>query len=164
MRAVLRWLHRGIEALAVIGVLAYGAAAAVTVADILGRQFGLAVIGVVDLVQLFVVAGAWLVIPWAFVSGAHVGVDYIIAALPDRAERAIRAAAALLAGALLALMLRYGIDAYELQAMMGDRSQQIGIPIGWFWLPLLAGQAIALVAILVVIAEAILGPQREVTT
>lgn len=164
MRAVLRWLHRGIEALAVIGVLAYGAAAAVTVADILGRQFGLAVIGVVDLVQLFVVAGAWLVIPWAFVSGAHVGVDYIIAALPDRAERTVRAAAALLAGALLALMLRYGIDAYELQAMMGDRSQQIGIPIGWFWLPLLAGQAIALVAILVVIAEAILGPQREVTT
>lgn len=142
----MRWLDRAIEALAALGVIAYGLAAIVTVADILGRVVGLAVAGVVDIVQLFVLAGAWFVIPWAFVAGAHVGVEFVVDALPAALGRLIRAFAALLAGGLLILMLRYGHDAFQTQKMLGDTSQQLGIPIMYFWWPVLIGQAAAVAA------------------
>lgn len=156
----MRWLDRLIEGLAVLGVAAFGAAALITVADIIGRQFGHAINGVVDLVQLFVTAGAWFVIPWAFVAGAHVGVEFIVAQMPRLSQRALAILAALLAGGVLVLMLRYGYDTFERRAMMGDRSQQLGIPIAWYWWPLLAGQAAAILAVLSVIVHLLRGNGR----
>lgn len=147
----MRWLDRLIEGLAMLGVAAFGAAALVTVADILGRQFGQAINGVVDLVQLFVTAGAWFVIPWTFVAGAHVGVDFLVARLRPWLARALAVIALLMAGAVLVLMLRYGFETFERRAMMGDRSQQLGIPIAWYWWPLLAGQGAAILAVCSVI-------------
>ena len=143
----MRWLDRAIEMLAMLGVGAYAAAALVTVADILGRRIGLPIDGVVDIVQLCVMTGAWFVIPWAFVAGAHVSVDFIQARMPATLGRLVQFLAALLAGALLLLMLRYGYDAASLQRMLGDRSQQLGIPIVWYWAPQLLGQAAAILAL-----------------
>jgi TRAP-type C4-dicarboxylate transport system permease small subunit len=147
----MRWLDRAIEALAILGVAAYAAAALVTVADIIGRRFGLPIDGVVDIVQLCVMAGAWFVIPWAFVAGAHVSVDFLQAKMPLAAGRAVEVLAALMAGGLLLLMLRYGYQAASVQRMLGDRSQQIGIPIVWYWGPQLLGQAASVVALLSVL-------------
>lgn len=157
----MRWLDRLIEALAVMGVAAFGAAAAVTVADIVGRQFGHAINGVVDLVQLFVTAGAWFVIPWAFVAGAHVGVDFVVDQMPPLSRRVLAILAALLAGGVLVLMFRYGYDTFARRSMMGDRSQQLGIPIAWYWWPLLAGQAAAILAVLSVIVHLVRGRTHE---
>jgi TRAP-type C4-dicarboxylate transport system permease small subunit len=147
----MRWLDRAIEALAILGVAAYAAAALVTVADIVGRRFGLPIDGVVDLVQLGVIAGAWFVIPWAFLAGSHVSVDFLQARMPDVAGRALEMLAALLAGGLLLLMLYYGYQAASVQRMLGDRSQQLGIPIVWYWAPQLLGQAAAVAALLSVL-------------
>jgi TRAP-type C4-dicarboxylate transport system permease small subunit len=147
----MRLSDRAIEILAALGVAAYAAAALVTVADILGRRFGAPVAGVVDLVQLFVTAGTWAVIPWAFVAGAHVAVEFLTARLPARARRVLAGISALLAAAILVLMLRYGWDAFAIQARLGDRSQQLGIPIAWYWWPLLAGQAACLLALVSVL-------------
>jgi TRAP-type C4-dicarboxylate transport system permease small subunit len=149
----MRLIERFIELLAALGVAAYAAAALVTVADIVGRRFGYAVNGVVDLVQLFVTAGTWFVIPWAFVAGAHVSVEIFIARLPRAARRALAATAALLAAGILVLMLRYGWAAFGIQSRLGDRSQQLGIPIAFYWWPLLAGQAACLLALACVLAR-----------
>ena len=119
------------------GFLAYGAAALVTVADVLARRVGLAVPGVVDLVQLLVLAGAWLVMPYAFWSGAHVLVDLLLGRIPERARLLLARASALLAALLLAPMLWKSWQTYGQQHLFGDRSQQIGIPTSWYWLPLL---------------------------
>ncbi|QIE54066.1 TRAP transporter small permease subunit [Pikeienuella piscinae] len=153
MRRVAHWLRRFLRAIAGLGVLAYALAALVTVADILGRQVGVPIDGVVDLVQLFVMAGAWLVMPYAFMAGAHVGVDFLVGALPAAPAAALRLIAATLAFTLLALMLWQGVLTYETRTMFGDRSQQLGIPIAWYWWPLLAGLALSLLGVALAGAE-----------
>lgn len=144
--AISHFLRRLITAVAGVGVLCYAAAALLTVADIIGSRFGLPIVGVIDLVQLFVLAGAWLVIPYAFVAGAHVGVDLVVDMLPTRWRRLIRALMSVVAVVLLSLILNECFKTYELKVLFGDRSQQLGIPITWYWLPLLAGVALSIVA------------------
>ena len=147
MRAVIRTGRVALSGLAALGVAAYACAALVTVADVIGRRVGLPIDGVVDLVQLAVMAGTWLVMPYAFMTGAHVGVDFLVTALPRRAAIALRGVAAAAAFALLALMLWQGFETYRVRTMFGDRSQQLGIPIAWYWYPLLAGLAASLLGV-----------------
>ena len=139
--------RRLVELLAVLGVLAYGGAALVTVADILGRRVGLPVEGVVDLVQLCVVTGAWLVMPYAFLAGAHVSVDFLLERLPRGLMLPLRVFAAAVAFVLMALVAKTGWDTFTVRTMFGDRSQQLGIPVAWYWYPLLLGSALSLLGI-----------------
>jgi TRAP-type C4-dicarboxylate transport system permease small subunit len=143
MTTTIRALRRLIAFLAAAGVAAYGAAAIVTVADVLGRRVGLPVDGVVDLVQLFVMAGAWLVMPFAFMTGAHVGVDFLVQRMPRVPATLLRAAALAVALVLLALMLVYGYRTAGMRMMFGDKSQQLGIPIVWYWGPLILGLGVS---------------------
>ena len=140
--------RRLINALAIMGVAAYGAAAIVTVADIIGRRFGYPIEGVVDLVQLFIITGAWLVMPFAFLTAAHVSVDFVLSFLPSALLRPLKLFASVLTFTLVALMLWQGFLTFETRTMYGDKSQQLGLPIAWFWYPLLIGLLISLVAIL----------------
>ena len=162
MAAIATLLRTMIHAFAALGVAAYGAAALVTVADILGRRIGLPVQGVVDLVQLFVVTGAWLVMPYAFLAAAMVSVDFLRERLPAGLTLALRAVATALAFGLVALMLWQGYATFETRTMFGDRSQQLGIPIAWYWYPLLLGLAMALPAILLELAAPRADEAREV--
>lgn len=149
-------LARGlVSALAVLGVLAYGAAALVTVADVLGRRVGLPIEGVVDLVQLFVVTGAWLVMPYAFMAAAHVSVDFLLDSLPRALTVPLRLLASGAALGLLALMLWQGYLTFRNRTMFGDSSQQLGIPIAWYWYPLLVGLAVSLLAVVLELATAL---------
>lgn len=147
-----QWVGRTVERLmgaaAWTGVAAYAAAALVTVADIIGRRAGFAVPGVVDLVQLFVLGGAWMCIPYAFAKGAHVAVDVVVNLLPAGIRRLARLAAGLLALALMALTTYMAFGTFAQQAAFGDRSQQLGIPITWYWAPVIGGLGLSVVAIL----------------
>ncbi|AUH64820.1 TRAP transporter small permease [Paracoccus zhejiangensis] len=138
-------LDKMVRLFAVLGVAAYSAAALITVADILGRRFGAPIIGVVDIVQLCVFTGAWLVMPFAFLTGAHVGVDVIVGAVPRPVALVLRGFATLVTLGLLALLLWHGFATFKTRTAFGDVSQQLGIPIAWFWYPLLAGMAISLI-------------------
>ena len=142
-----RALRRAIGALAGLGVAAYGAAAVITVADVIGRRVGLPVDGVVDLVQLFVMAGAWLVMPFAFMVGAHVGVDFLVERMPRAPMVILRGTAMLVAVVLLGLMVWYGYQTAGMRIMFGDKSQQLGIPILWYWVPLIAGLAVSILGV-----------------
>lgn len=157
----MRALRLLIAAGAGLGVAAFAAAALLTVADVVGRRFGAPIVGVIDLVQLCVLAGAWLVIPYAFLAGAHVGVDLVVEHLPARLNRVFRAVAGL-AGAALALLILWGSwGAARQQMMFGDVSQQLGIPIIWYWAPLLLGAALSILAALLTVADALAGhPDR----
>lgn len=138
-----RWL---VVVSAGAGVTAYAAAALLTVANVIGRQVGLPISGVVDLVQLCVVGGAWLVIPYAFLTGAHVGVDLLVESMPDAVRVPLRVLASLVAIGLLILILLNCYETFQQQMMFGDRSQQLGIPILYYWAPLLYGVALSAVA------------------
>jgi len=146
MKYVLQPLRALIIISAGTGVAAYAAAAMFTVGDIIGRQIGMPIPGVIDLVQLCVLGGAWLVIPYAFLTGAHVGVDLLVESFPRALETLLRTMAGLAAIALLTLMFNYCYDTFQQKRMFGDRSQQLGIPIFYFWIPLLYGVALSIVA------------------
>lgn len=153
----MRALRLLIAAGAGLGVACYAAAMFLTVADVVGRRFGAPILGVIDLVQLAVLAGCWLVIPYAFLAGAHVGVDLVVDHLPGRLTRAFRALAGLAGAALVGLILWGSWGAAQQQMMFGDVSQQLGIPIVYYWAPLLAGAALSVVAALVTVADALAG-------
>ncbi|WBU56242.1 TRAP transporter small permease [Paracoccus sediminicola] len=162
MPSFLRRIDGLIELLAAIGVLAYCAAALVSVADVIGRRMGAPVPGVVDLVQLFIMAGAWLSIPWGFSVAAHVGVDFLIERLPDGVSRFLRGLAAASAAVLLVLIFIECIPTYRMQVMLGDKSQQLGIPIAFYWLPLLGGVAASVLALIPVLLRLVLNmPQTR---
>ncbi|HDZ37209.1 MAG TPA: TRAP transporter small permease [Marinobacter sp.] len=146
MNYVLQPLRALVIVSAATGVAAYAAAALFTVGDVVGRQIGMPIPGVVDLVQLCVVGGAWLVIPYAFLTGAHVGVDLLVESFPRALETLLRTIAGLAAIALLTLMFHYCYETFQQKLMFGDRSQQLGIPIFYFWIPLLYGVALSIVA------------------
>ncbi len=147
-------------AVACVGVAAYAAAALVTLADILGRRAGFAVPGVVDLVQLFVLAGAWLVIPYAFLARAHVSVDLLTERLPARARRALEAVAGLVAVAVLAPATWRAYESLLMQMRFGDRSQQLGIPMVWYWSPLILGMALSAAVAAAMAVAAVSGAAR----
>ena len=143
------WLVNG---LAAFGVAAFGAATVVTVADVVGRRFGYPIEGVVDLVQLFVVTGAWLTMPFAFFTAAHVSVDFLLSVMPGPLMIPLKVLAAVGSFVLVALMLWQGYLTFETRTMFGDKSQQLGIPIAWYWYPLLIGLAVSLLAIVMELA------------
>lgn len=146
VRGAVAFLNGVMAIAAAVGFAGFAAAALLTIADVIGRRFGFPIVGVVDLVQLCVLGGAWLVIPYAFAKNAHVAVDLVVHFLPVRLERFFHVLAGLAAAGLMILIFRACFAAYSQQVLFGDRSQQLGIPIAWYWLPLLIGVALSIVA------------------
>lgn len=153
-----RWLRR----LALAGTGALMVAVALTVADIAIRSTGGgAVAGMVDIVQLCVMVSAMLAIPYGFPADQHVAIDLFTVRLPGSVERALRVFAALLGICFLSGVLWFSLRQAMLEASYGDRSQTIGIPMIWYWVPLLAGMALAVLAnIVVALRFAFGGPER----
>lgn len=139
-------IERGHRLIALAAFACLAAAALVTCLDIALRRFGGAVVGVVDLVQLLVMAGAYLAIPFAFLRDGHVTVDLLTARLSARAAAACRALGAGLSLVFLLAIARYGFDAALQQHAYGDRSHTMGIPILWYWTPLLVGATLSVLA------------------
>jgi TRAP-type C4-dicarboxylate transport system permease small subunit len=144
-------LHRRVEALARAvaygGVMLLVVTMIVTVADIVLRRAGIvAFAGTVDITQLLVMAAVFAAIPFAFLSEAHIVVDIATEKLPARAIAGLKAAGAVLGLLFMAAALRYGWAQAAQQYGYGDRSQTIGIPILWYWGPLLFGCALSVVA------------------
>lgn len=150
------------RAVALVGMAALAVGTLVTLLDI-GLSLGESgVAGEVDIVQLCVMAAAWLAMPLAFLDDAHVTVDLLSAGRPARAQLFLKGLGELLSVGLMALILRYGWATAAQQLQFGDVSQEIGIPIVWYWAPLLAGAALSILAALIAactdLAAAATGP------
>jgi TRAP-type C4-dicarboxylate transport system permease small subunit len=137
-------------------VLALMAGVAALMVDIGARKtIGFSILGMIDLMQLAQMACVFLVLPLAFLRESHVAVDFITERLPARARAAIELVSALLAVALLAAILRYSWDQALIQIRQGDQSVTLGIPMLWYWAPLLLGTALSIAASLVVLLKAL---------
>ncbi|MDO8874874.1 MAG: TRAP transporter small permease [Pseudolabrys sp.] len=122
----------------VVGVL-------LTITDIVLRSFStLTVPGMVDLMQLFILTGAMLSVPHAFLSDQHVAIDMFSDKMPAAMQLTLRIAAAFLAIAFLSGVLWFSFQQAINEA--GDRSQTIGIPMAWYWAPFLTGIALSVFA------------------
>ena len=126
-------------------------AVAVLIVDIATRKsVGFSILGMVDLNQLAQMTCVFLVLPLAFLRESHITVDFLTDRLPARARVTIEALSALLVAALLASILWNSIGQALIQLRQGDKSQTLGIPMIWYWAPLVAGMALSLVAVLLV--------------
>lgn len=123
-----------------LGICCALLAGIVTCLDIVIRNLGgQGILGTVDITQMLIMATAFLTIPYGFVTESHVAVEIGVEKLPFRLQALFKAMAALL-GALLMLAIGwYGIGQFTTVGLMGDRSQTIGLPMTWFWYPLLGG-------------------------
>lgn len=145
-----------------LGVLCALLAGLVTCADIVIRNTGgQGILGTVDITQMLIMATAFLTIPYGFIADSHVSVEIGVEKLPFRLQALFKAIAALLGTLLMLAIGWYGIGQFETVGLMGDRSQTIGLPMTWFWYPLLAGSffaaAMAVVVMLRHVAAALRG-------
>lgn len=107
-----------------------------------------AVPGVVDLVELTLVAVAHLSIAVTFLLGTHVSIDIVAALLPPRLRNVTRRIGWAVS---LAFMLGCLYQAYlqgQMQFGSGLVSATISLPMWWFWIPVVAGTGLAALACL----------------
>ena len=146
-----RWFRQLSIGLAILGGLCTFAATLLAVFDVVARRwFGWSMLGVVDLTQLSVVAIAFLPLPLVFLQDSNVAVDLLTAHLGRRAEAVFRGAGALAGALLLIALVPYGMRHAARTLEYGDASQNISIPLFVYWVPLLAGATLAIVAALIV--------------
>jgi TRAP-type C4-dicarboxylate transport system permease small subunit len=145
------WLERFTRRAALAGAALLLLCALLNGADIATRRvLSLNLAGMVDLTQLLVMASAFLCIPLTFARQAQIEVDFVTARLPVRAHAALRCATALACAGFMAAVTMTTARA-ALQALHnGDRSATLALPLTWYWLPVVAGSALAVLACLAV--------------
>ncbi|HEX2257343.1 MAG TPA: TRAP transporter small permease subunit, partial [Afifellaceae bacterium] len=107
------------------------------------RVVGGAFVDIVDINKLCLTAAASFAIPYGFVRGSHVTVDLLAERLPPRARPLLDAAVLLSGAALLALILYLSWFAALQRYAFGDMSQNLRIPMIYYWALFLAGLALA---------------------
>ncbi|MCO5100255.1 MAG: TRAP transporter small permease [Burkholderiaceae bacterium] len=128
----------------------------IIVADVATRRsIDLPLAGTMDLTQLFVMSCAFLAMPLAFLRNAHVSVEFVTDKLPSRVLLAAEAVAAAIGCAFIVACLVCSVEQALLQVGNGDRSQTIGIPIFWYWAPLLIGFALSALATLMIAVRSV---------
>lgn len=135
------------SAIAFAGVIALMAGVAVLILDISTRKtLGFSILGTIDLTQLAQVWCVFLALPLVFLRESHIAVDFLTARFPRRLQAVVHFVAALLGVALLAAILGYSWQQAAIQVRQGDRSVTLGIPMAFYWAPLLAGTALSILA------------------
>lgn len=138
-------MERLLKGLSLAGTAAIVIGVALTMTDIALRSVSaLTVKGMVDMMQLCVLTGAMLAIPYGFLTDQHVAIDVFAERMPARVQAALRIAAALLGMLFLGAVTWFSY--WQAMTEYGDRSQTIGIPMIWYWTPFLAGMALSVLA------------------
>jgi len=134
----------------------------VTIADVFARKFlNTGYLGLVDTTQLGVVTFTFLAMPRAFLTGAHVAVELYDHRLSDWADRALKCFALILSIGVFSVLLWYGWTQAMRVLDYGDVSQNIAIPMIWYWTPLLAGAGLSWLICLVLLVQNVVGYKRE---
>lgn len=130
--------------LALLGTVAFLVAVALTIADIVLRSFSQHTVhGLTDIVTLCTMVGALLAIPYGFAADQHVSIDVFTIRMPAAVRRRLHVLAALLGFLFLAGVFWFSTQQMITEYSYGDRSQSIGIPMVWYWLPLVFGIGLA---------------------
>lgn len=142
-RATQRWLVAPLLMLARIAVVAI---CGVTLADIAGRNlFGLAVPGIVELVELALIWSAFAGIAIAIWTSAHVSVELIEMLASRRVLMVISVVNALIVLAVMAWLARLAVGEYLDKLEWGDRTADLGLRYTWYWAAVVVGYAAAAV-------------------
>ncbi|RED45762.1 TRAP transporter small permease [Aestuariispira insulae] len=146
------------RAVAWIGMLFLLGAMFVTTADIILRKINTeGIFGTIDLVQLMIVAAAYLSIPHAFMTKSHVAVTILSDRMPARLAALTGLVGMGLSCAFMFSIAWFGYDQAAMQHEYGDISQTLGVPLIYYWIPLLFGAGLAAFVTLVLSLEFVVG-------
>jgi TRAP-type C4-dicarboxylate transport system permease small subunit len=108
------------------------------------------VLGSVEIVQLMLVTVVFLALPETFLRDEHITVDALDQVASPRALRIARICAALASLALVAAMAwRMVLPALDTLSI-GDLTSDLQFSLFWYWLPMLVGGLVSVVALVVV--------------
>lgn len=152
------------RSLRIAAAIALAAMMAVTIVDVTMRNtINELVLGGVELVELTLVLTVFLALPETFLRNEHVTIDAIDLLVSPRVVKILRCIGAFLTLLLLVLLAwRMVLPAID-TVTMGDLTSDLGIPLIWYWLPLLIG-GIASVATAAAMAVRELGAGAEPET
>lgn len=143
---------------ALFGTLILLLCAVVTVVDVFLRNFfANGVPGIIDLTQLAVIWGAFLTIPLGFAQSSHISIDAMVLNLNHRSRALLKVLALVLAAGAMAACFWWGWKEAAKQIGYGDRSMTIGIPVFWYWLPLVYGCLLSTFASIAVLISTVHG-------
>ncbi len=161
MSGLERTADRFFDRLAFAGVLLLMTAMLVVMADIVARKwFGFSIQGIFDIQQLAQMACVFFVLPLAFMREANITVDFVTNRMPARLQSLLRCAVQLLCALMLAAIAWFSAEQAAIQIRSGDRSQTLGIPLLLYWVPMLAGTVLAVVATLLLALKSALAAGR----
>lgn len=133
---ILCWL---IHALAVVGSLAVVAIIVVTLADIVGRQFGYPVKGAYDLVRVLGAVAMISALPFTKAVKGHIAIEYFFQKLERRGRAVVDTVMRLFLLALFGLMAWQFVWQGLLFYNSGEVTATLRMPM--FWVPWLAALA-----------------------
>lgn len=141
-------LFRLTRLIALFGAIFLMGGMLVTCADIFIRNFGNGIFGTTEMVQLSVVMLAFLAIPYTFLAEGHIAVEIFTDRWRGRAQALVRAFGALLGIFFMSALFWFGLIKALQKIEYGDVSMNLGIPLGFFWAPMIAGFALSVLALL----------------
>lgn len=133
---MLKRFEGGLETvLLIFGRIFTSAMLVITVADILSRNtFNLPIPGVVDMVEFSLAITIFAGIAVATLRGAHLAVDLLEVLLPERVLRLLEDVNGLLGFASFSVLAWLSYARFADAIDWGDKTVDLGIPLGWFWL------------------------------
>lgn len=127
-----------------IGGLLILAVMCVTIGDIIARwTLSVGFLGLVDITQFAVVGFAYLSLPYVFRTEGNVAIALYDDRLQPWQDAALRLFSGILSLGVLSVLLWYGWQRAGRTLRFGDVSQNIEIPMIWFWGLILFGLAMA---------------------
>jgi|OM-RGC.v1.021757279 TRAP-type C4-dicarboxylate transport system, small permease component len=106
LRRLDKFVSRVSSIMAAIGATLIGLLGLTVVADVIGRQIGFPVTGIVELAAQTVVASAFLTIPYVMRRGGHIRATVIVSRTPVKVKKVLETIAYLM-GAVIFLLLAY---------------------------------------------------------
>lgn len=137
-----------------VGMVFLMGAMLITTTDVILRKINTdGIYGTIDLIQLMIVTAAYLAIPHAFMSRSHVAVSIVVDMLSRRMVAFCNLLAAVLGFGFMASIAWHGYSQASMQQEYGDISITLGVPMIYYWMPLLFGAALSSIVTLHIAVE-----------
>ncbi len=139
-----KYFNHLIKYVAWIAILFLLGAMLITTVDVVLRKIDNAgIYGTIDLVQLMIMSAAYLSIPYAFMKKSHVAVSILSERMPEKAAALCQALGMVLCVIFMSAIAWFGFQQAEQQHQYGDISITLGLPMIYYWIPVLAGSVLS---------------------
>jgi TRAP-type C4-dicarboxylate transport system permease small subunit len=147
---MIRTLDKVFALLAGAGTASLIVAIAMVALDVVIRKImQRSLVGTVDVTELVVMIAAFTALPLVFLRKGHVSVEIVTDLMPPRWRALFQGIGALLGAGLFAAIGYLAFQPARLSISAGDVSQDLALPLAWYWIPMIAGCFLGALAALV---------------